>query len=199
MIRSNVHFVRLATANLPAMVGWYAKVFNMAPSHWSSPPEGARRTLGLSAAWSSNHHVNPRITLLSLSGSLVEPCQSRLLQPQHITFECATLDELLNAYVRLKGLGIEPLRTIRRGTSTTLCYEDPDQNLVELRHDAGGSSPRSSDDTRATHHLEKPPTAAHVDPERMMAARTAGMSVNELHQRVFAGEFLPLNSMEIQF
>ena len=37
---------------------------------------------------------------------------------------------------------------------------------------------------------------AYVDPEKMIAARTAGMSVEELHQRAYAGEFPPPKPMD---
>ena len=35
-----------------------------------------------------------------------------------------------------------------------------------------------------------------VDPEKMIAARAAGMSVDELHRRAYAGEFPPSKPMD---
>jgi catechol 2,3-dioxygenase len=35
------------------------------------------------------------------------------------------------------------------------------------------------------------PNVVHVDPEKMLAARKAGASPWEVHERAFAGEFAP--------
>jgi catechol 2,3-dioxygenase len=35
------------------------------------------------------------------------------------------------------------------------------------------------------------PMGTYVDPKRMIEARAAGMSVDELHKRAYAGEFPP--------
>ena len=40
------------------------------------------------------------------------------------------------------------------------------------------------------------PMGAYVDPEKMIAARAAGMSVDELHQRAYRGEFPPSEPMD---
>jgi catechol 2,3-dioxygenase-like lactoylglutathione lyase family enzyme len=187
MIRSNVQHFRLTTTNLAAMVGWYARVFGMVPRHSSRAAEEAQTTTRLNAAWSSNDHANPRITILSVSGLTAQPRQSRRPQPQHVTFECATVDDLLNAYERLKGLGIEPVVTVHHGVGATFYYEDPDHNVVELKLDNLGHAQKSFCDPRTS--LQ--PSSTHVDPEKMIAARAAGMSVAELHQHAYAGGFPP--------
>lgn len=181
MIRSTVRHFRLTTTNLSAMVGWYARVFGMAPTHSSPPPAGAQATSRLVAAWSSNDLVNPRITILSLSGQTVGPPPLHRPPPQHVPFECATLDDLLAAYVRLKGLGIEPVLTAHHGAGAAFYYEDPDQNVVELKLDILGTGAS--------------PLGMRVDPEMMIAVCAAGMSVAELHQHAYAGRFPPPQSL----
>ena len=141
------------------------------------------------AAWSSNDPANPRITILSLSGLAGEPWPVRYQPPQHIPFVCATLDQLLAAYARLKGVGIEPILTLHLGAESAFYYEDPDHNVVELKLDILNPSQRSSDNPRPAAKW-----GIHVDPEQMIAARAAGMSVAELHQHAYAGEFLPAKS-----
>jgi hypothetical protein len=116
------------------MVSWYARVFGMSSGH-SSTPEGMKTASRLIAAWSSNDPANPSVTLLSVSGLPFEPRSNPCPAPQHVTLLCATLDDLRGAHKRLKSLGIEPVRTMERGVSTTFVYEDPDRNFVELKLD----------------------------------------------------------------
>ena len=176
MIRSTVQHVRLTTMNLAAMIGWYARVFGMMSSQSSSTPgEAASRLI---AAWSSNDVANPRITLLSVSGLAVESPQSHPQQPQNVRFECATLDDLLGAYLRLRRLGIDPVVAAYNGTSTTFYYEDPDQNVVELT-------------VERSHQSGSQPLRMYVDPEKLLAGRAAGMSDAEVHQHAYSGEFAP--------
>src|SRR5260370_26156265 len=40
------------------------------------------------------------------------------------------------------------------------------------------------------------PMGSYVDPDEMIARRAAGMSVDELHRRAFAGEFPPSKPMD---
>jgi catechol 2,3-dioxygenase len=174
MIRSSLQHVRLATMNLPAMVGWYARIYGMAPAR-SPTPIGTQAASRLTAAWSSNDRANPRITILSLSGVTVEPRQSERQHSKRITFECATLDDLLAAYLRLKRLDIEPLLTLHFGASIAFFYEDPDSNSVELRL----QNPVPS---HQLHRSGTQPLAKYVDPEKMPAARAVGRSIAELQQ-----------------
>jgi catechol 2,3-dioxygenase-like lactoylglutathione lyase family enzyme len=191
MIRPSVDHFRLTTANLPAMVGWYARLFGMVPTHPPATPGTARSDSGLIAAWGSNHQAKPRIAILSLSGQTVER-QPRVPQPpRHITFECATLDDLLAAYVRLKGLGIEPTLGVHRGVSTALYYNDPDHNSVELTVDHSTGPARMTDTRSWSAESVARSMGAAVDPEQLLAARVAGMSIDEVHHRAHAGEFLP--------
>ena len=194
MIRSTVRQFRLATRNLPAMVRWYARVFGMAPRHSTSASDKILATSRFLAAWSSNHPANPRITILSLSGLTMQTQQS-LRQRHHIIFECSTLDDLLAAYVRLKGLGIEPIHSVHHGAGATFYYEDPDQNVVELTLDNQTHLQNSEGDAHAWDSSEALLLGTHVDPEKMIAAREAGTSVAEVHELAYAGEFRPLESM----
>ena len=193
MIRSTVRQFRLATRNLPAMVRWYARVFGMAPRPSTTASRENLATSRFVAAWSSNHLANPRVTILSLSGLTME-AQQGLRERQHIIFECSTLDDLLAAYVRLKGLGIEPVHSVHHGAGATFYYEDPDQNVVELTLDLTNSQ-HSEGEAHTWDSPEDLPLGTHVDPEKMIAAREAGMSVAEVHEHAYAGEFRPMESM----
>jgi integrase-like protein len=72
------------------------------------------------------------------------------------------------------------------GVGTAFYYEDPDQNIVELNVNNYGN------EWTATEHMKtSPPDMTYVDPDKMIAARKAGASPWELHERAFAGEFAP--------
>jgi len=46
-------------------------------------------------------------------------------------------------------------------------------------------------DMRTSPEFAANPMGAYVDPDKMIAARESGMTVEELHRRTYAGEFPP--------
>jgi catechol-2,3-dioxygenase len=88
--------------------------------------------------------------------------------------------------VRLRRLGIEPTFAADHGLSISVYYDDPDGNVVELNV-YNYADPR----TAAEHLRLAPPTRSHVDLEKLLAARNAGASSWNLHERAVAGEFAP--------
>ena len=70
---------------------------------------------------------------------------------------------------------------------TAIYYEDPDKNILELNVD------NFTNVWAATEQSKDLPSQLHVfiDPEKLVEARKAGASPWEIHQRAFAGEFLP--------
>ena len=77
-----------------------------------------------------------------------------------------------------------PVWAADEGLETAFYYEDPDQNVVELNVNNYGN------EWTATEHMRirASPTRVHVDPDKMIAARKAGASPWELHERAVAGE-----------
>jgi catechol 2,3-dioxygenase len=196
MVGSNVRHFRLTTMNLPEMVGWYARLFGLAAAHSSSTTGGSQSASGLTAAWSSNDASDPRVTIVSLSATSAATQPSDRGRVQSVTFECATLDELLAAYVRVKGLGLEPFLAVDQGPSTVFYYEDPDHNLVELRFGSLGRWPQSCDNTPTSPKSRAQLPGTRIDPEKMIAARARGMSIAEIHRSACVGEvasWLPVN------
>jgi catechol 2,3-dioxygenase len=153
----------LATANLEPMLDWYRKVLGMTVNHRSAAPGGAQNGRPFSAfAFVSNDEVDHRIVLFEIPGAVSDPDKSRHTGLQHIAFECATCDELLGTYARLKGLGILPVWAADHGLGTSFYYEDPDQNVVEINVNNYGNV------WTATEHLRTaPPTRAPIDPDKM--------------------------------
>jgi catechol-2,3-dioxygenase len=53
----------------------------------------------------------------------------------HIAYAYDSLADLVGAYERLKAAGITPRRTVNHGPTTSMYYDDPDGNGVELQVD----------------------------------------------------------------
>jgi catechol 2,3-dioxygenase-like lactoylglutathione lyase family enzyme len=176
----------LNTGNLAAMTDWYRKVLGMTVNRHMVGRAGPQRGPSFSADFVSNDEVHHRIVFFETPGLVADTDKHRHVRVQHVAFEYATLDELLGTYARLKGLGILPVQATDFGMGTAFYYEDPDQNVVELNVNNYG------DEWTATEHMRNcPPTRANVDPDKMIAARKAGVSPWEVHERAVAGEFAP--------
>jgi catechol 2,3-dioxygenase len=194
-IRPTLHHIGLTTANFQAMKDWYGKVLGMTSNHETAAPDGATSLPPMRAAWLTNDGANHRIAIMALPGLIADPERVRHQRLQHVAFELATIDDLLNTYARLKSLGIEPVLTADHGATTAFYYEDPDRNSVELTVDNFGDWVKSSEFMRTSTQFAANPMGAYVDPDKMIVARAAGMSIVELHRRAYAGEFLPLRPM----
>jgi catechol 2,3-dioxygenase-like lactoylglutathione lyase family enzyme len=186
VIHPKLQHYGLTTPNLDAAIDWYRKVLGMTINHRSALPAAAADRAPFSAmAFVSNDEMDHRIVFFETPGAA--PSDGR--RPaglQHVAFEYATLDELLGTYVRLKRIGIEPTFAADHGLGTSFYYDDPDRNVVELNVNNHGNT------WTATEHLKSAPaTRVNVDPEKLVAARRAGSSPWELHERAIAGEFAP--------
>jgi catechol 2,3-dioxygenase len=192
-VRPKLHHFGLKTSNLDAMVDWYGKVLGMKPNHRTS----ASATHGDSRwriAWVTNDEANRRISIMALPRLADDEQRSRHKGVHHIAFEYTTFDDLLAAYARLKLLAIEPVCAADHGTTTSFYYEDPDHNSIELMVDNFGDAEQSSDFMRRSPDFAKNPMGADVDPDQMFAARATGMSIAEIHERAYAGEFCGANA-----
>jgi catechol-2,3-dioxygenase len=193
IVRPSLHHFGLKTANLDAMVDWYAKVLGMKPNHRTSTPMGAQADSRWSIAWISNDDAHHRIAIMALHRLTDDEQRSRHKGLHHFAFEYPTLDDLLATYRRLMVLAIEPVRAADDGATTSFYYEDPDRNSIELMIDNFGDGRESSEFMRTSPAFANNPMGADVDPEQILAARAAGMSVAEIHERAYAGEFCGAN------
>jgi catechol-2,3-dioxygenase len=127
------------------------------------------------------HH---RVALLS------PPIQSQRKSPttacaHHVAYTFASIDELLDRYVLLRDNGVTPAVCIAHGITTSMYYQDPDGNFVEMQVD------NFADPDEATTYMHGPEYAADsvgpaFDPEEMWAARRGGSSTGELTSRAWA-------------
>lgn len=186
IIHPKLQHFGLTTSNLDTMLDWYRKVLGMRLNHRTKSLGGPRHSPWMSAAFVSNDEVNHRIALFEMADLVVDPEKPRHTRLQHVAFEYETLDDLLGTFVRLKGLGILPVMAADQGVQMVIYYSDPDQNSVELNVSNYGN------EWTATEHIRTAqPNLAVFDPEKVLAARKAGASSWELHERAGAGEFAP--------
>jgi catechol 2,3-dioxygenase len=189
-VHPKLHHYGLITANLDAMIDWYRKVLGMTLNHRAAMPE-ARNAPFSAMAFVSNDDADHRIVLFEMPGVPADRNRRGRGSLQHVAFQCERLDDLLGTYARLKGLGILPQWAADHGLGTAIYYADPDGNIVEINVNNYGNA------WTATEHMKTMPTTmVQVDPDKMIAARKAGASAWELHERAGAGEFAPAKPFE---
>ncbi len=181
-----LHHINLKTRRLQEMIDWYTTVVGMTSTYQF--PGGA---------WLTNDAANHRLALLTSPQLLEDPDKFMRTGIHHSAFEYATIDDLLNTYTRLKSLGIEPHACLDHGMTTSFYYEDPDGNSVELQVDNFENWEESSEWMHTSPQFAANPIGMPVDPEQMVAARQAGTSFAELHQRAYAGEFKPSGPLDL--
>jgi catechol-2,3-dioxygenase len=103
----------------------------------------------------------------------------------HSAYTFDTVDDLLERYIMLRDKGIRPAVCIAHGVTTSMYYQDPDRNFVEMQIDRF----EAPDD--ATAYMKGPEYAADsvgpaFDPEELLAARRSGATVGELSDRAWA-------------
>jgi catechol-2,3-dioxygenase len=103
----------------------------------------------------------------------------------HVAYTFDKLDDLLDRYVLLRDNDIRPAVSIAHGVTTSLYYQDPDGNFVEMQID------NFAEPDEATEYMHGPEYAGDsvgpaFDPEAMLAARRTGASVEELTGRAWS-------------
>ncbi|MFF2113843.1 VOC family protein [Rhodococcus koreensis] len=103
----------------------------------------------------------------------------------HVAYTFDHLDDLLDRYELLRDKGVLPAVSIAHGVTTSLYYQDPDDNFVEMQID------NFAEPEQATEYMHGPEYAGDsvgpaFDPEAMLVARRRGASVDELTNRAWA-------------
>jgi catechol-2,3-dioxygenase len=162
------HVVR-RTTRFDELVEWYCTVL------------GARvvQSNGMLAflTYDTEHH---RIAIARLP-NLVEQ-NDRAVGTDHIAFTHADLGDLLNTYVRLKGIGIEPYWCVNHGPTTSMYYKDPDGNRVELQVDNMPTA-ESVDRWMKSPEFAANPIGVIFDPQELIARYAAGEPIDRLTAR----------------
>jgi catechol-2,3-dioxygenase len=99
----------------------------------------------------------------------------------HFAYAVETLEDLVNAYLRLKGRGIVPHNCINHGFTTSLYYLDPDRNEVELQVD-NFKTRASMDAWFATGAFDRNFVGIPFDPEVMVRLHREGVPEDDILQ-----------------
>ena len=145
LARPILHHVNLKTTRLQEMIDWYATTVGLTTVFQF--PGGA---------WLTNDTANHRLALLTSSKMSDDPGKLVHTGIHHTAFEYATIDGLLNAYTRLKELGITPHMCLDHGMTLSFYYVDPDGNSVELQIDNFGDWAQSKEWMRTSPDFAKP-------------------------------------------
>jgi catechol 2,3-dioxygenase len=183
------HHFGVLTARLEEMIEWYAKVLGMKTNFQSTRGEVA-------FAFLSNDRAHHRMALIAWPGLKGDSDRRLHAKLQHVAFEYATIDKLLNAWERLKGCGIEPVVATDHGMTIAFYYRDPDGNSVELFVDTFGDWDKSAEYVRNSPEFHQNTMGTYLDPAQLMMAWKAGATFAELHRRAYAGAFPPSHHMD---
>jgi catechol 2,3-dioxygenase-like lactoylglutathione lyase family enzyme len=114
--------VVLRTSQFEAIVTWYTTVL------------GARTAFSNGSIamlyYDDEHH---RLAVMNVPD--LSPQSEANAGVCHFTFTYASLQDLVATYERLQTFDIRPVACMNRGATTSMVYEDPDGNLVELNID----------------------------------------------------------------
>ncbi|MGE0037125.1 MAG: VOC family protein [Xanthobacteraceae bacterium] len=110
------------TRQFDAMVAWYCDVLGAYPV--------MRNDHIAFLTYDEEHH---RVAIVRKDGLADRPADCTGFA--HAAFGYGSLSTLAATYVRLKQRGIAPVWEINHGPTTSLYYEDPDRNRIELQVD----------------------------------------------------------------
>ncbi len=175
-----LHHVTFKTRRLQEMIDWYRKVVGIKVNFQDAV-----------GAWTSNDRANHRIAFLAVPGLVDDPDKRRRTGMHHMAFEYETLAALMANYVRLKEHGITPAFCLDHGLTTSLYYDDPDGNVVELQVDNFADWDRSSEWMRTSPDFRANPIGMFFDPDQVVEAQRSGVSSAEIQKRTYGGQFKP--------
>ena len=114
VLRSNERFEEVSE--------WYRDLLNAQIAH--------KDFMSCFMTYDDEHH---RLAVVRVPGITDRPPGT--VGMEHLAFTYGSLSDLLETFARLKGKGILPILTINHGATTSIYYEDPDRNRVELQVD----------------------------------------------------------------
>ncbi len=98
---------------------------------------------------------------------------------QHLAFTYADMGDLFGTYRRLRDQGIDPYWCVNHGATTSMYFQDPDGNNIELQIDNFDDAAGVQEWFEEGHHLTNP-IGVNFDPDDLMARYEAGEPHAEL-------------------
>jgi len=103
----------------------------------------------------------------------------------HVAYTFASLDDLLERFAAVEAKGISPKVSIQHGVTTSLYYQDPDGNYVEMQVD-NFATPRETTDYMQGPEFADDDVGIAFNPELMREARAGGTPIETLKTRAWA-------------
>jgi catechol-2,3-dioxygenase len=187
VVHPTLHHVNLKTNRLDQMIEWYGEVVGTTVTYKFD-----------GGAWLSNDAANHRIALLANPEWEDDPYKIQHTGLHHTAYEFPSMNDLLDNYVRLRELGIEPHASLDHGMTMSFYYVDPDGNSVELQCDAFGDWAASKEFMLSSPQFAENPIGINIDPALVLRAREQGATAQELHRRACLGEFTPSEPLDLR-
>jgi catechol 2,3-dioxygenase-like lactoylglutathione lyase family enzyme len=158
------------------MIDWYTQVFNAVVVFRN------KRIAFLT--YDSEHH---RIALVTVPRPLRLPARvwklhRKVFGVDHIAFTYDALPDLVATYRRLADHGIRPVWCINHGPTTSMYFEDPDGNRLELQVDNFGSNDELMEWIGGG-EFNANPIGVEFDPDVLERLLCAGVPTAELVRR----------------
>lgn len=159
----------LRTGRLQEMLDWYVQAL-----------EGRVAFANDMLAFMSYDEEHHRVAFIA-TGASERPTDTHT-GLHHAAFTYATLDDLLDTYLRLKALGVQPFWTINHGPTMSMYYQDPDGNHIELQIDNFATEQQLQEffDSGA---FDANPIGVEFDPDELVARFESGEPFAELVKR----------------
>jgi catechol 2,3-dioxygenase-like lactoylglutathione lyase family enzyme len=183
-----MHHVNLKTIRLQEMIDWYSNVVGCKVMFQNAD-----------IAFISNDAANHRIALVYSPLFTDDPGRRAHTGIHHTAFEYASVDDLLQTWLRLKDEQTLPHMALDHGFTLSFYYVDPDGNSVELQADWFGDWAESGKYLNTSQEFARNPIGVFVDPAGLLAARESGKSIPELHRMGYAGEVPPTTPPDLRF
>ena len=158
MIRPKFHHTTIKTRRLQAMIDWYCAVIGVKVNFQDDHN-----------AWTSNDEANHRIAFLSVPALEDDPDKMKHVGMHHTAFEYDSFGDLMSSYDRMKKVGILPAFSLDHGITTSLYYEDPESNYVELQSDNFGDWKLSTEWIRTSPRLQGEPDRYVLRPRKSLS------------------------------
>lgn len=164
--------VVLQSTRRDEMVAWYKRVLG---SHVVFENE-----MLTFLTFDEEHH---RIAIGAIPG-LVERTPNTVGMA-HVAFTFDDLDGLLDRYNELEAVGIKPLVPVQHGVTTSIYYEDPDGNTVEMQIDNFATAEGATEYMMGEEYSADP-IGPSFDPRLMAEERKKGTAVEKITSRAWA-------------
>ena len=165
--------VVMRTSRYPEMFEWYKRVFNASVAYDNG-------NIGF-LAYDDEHH---RIAFINVPALGEQP--AGIAGVHHVAFTYDNLRQLLDNYVRLKELGIEPTWPVNHGPTTSLYYTDPDGNQLEFQVD-NYDTVEEAGEFFFSEAFDTNPIGVDFDPEDLRQRLLAGEDEKQLKLRPPSG------------